>query len=116
MTALPPPLGGLASNPSSVAGAIQSKVGNASAALASAVFSADAGVAAAASVVADSKTNAGLATVDKFDYVVVGSGPGGATVARMLSDNPKLRVLLLEAGPDADAAPPISDSASARAI
>ena len=66
MTALPPPLGGLASDPSSLAGAIQSKVGNASAALASAMFSADAGVAAAASVVADSKTNAGLATVDKF--------------------------------------------------
>ncbi len=113
MTALPPPLGGLASDPSSLAGAIQSKVGNASAALASAMFSPDAGVAAAASVVADSKTNAGLATVDKFDYVVVGSGPGGATVARMLSDNPKLRVLLLEAGPDADAAQPISDSATA---
>jgi len=34
-----------------------------------------------------------------FDYVVLGAGSAGCTVAGLLSEDPKVRVLLLEAGP-----------------
>lgn len=69
-------------------------------------------LATAANAVADAKTDTGK-SADKYDYVVVGSGPGGATVAHQLTANPKLRVLVLKAGPDADAAPPITVSSNA---
>ncbi|MFM9281196.1 GMC family oxidoreductase [Paenibacillus jiagnxiensis] len=45
-----------------------------------------------------------------FDYIVVGTGPAGAVIAKTLTDDKKTSVLVLEAGENRDRDLPIRDS------
>ncbi|MEH7331759.1 GMC family oxidoreductase [Neobacillus drentensis] len=45
-----------------------------------------------------------------FDYVVVGTGPAGAVIAKTLSDDKKTSVLIIDAGENNDRDKPIRDS------
>lgn len=51
-----------------------------------------------------------------YDYIVVGTGPAGATIAKTLSDDRRNSVLLLEAGENNNQDLPIRDSAFAYVI
>ncbi|WP_336788583.1 GMC family oxidoreductase [Paenibacillus sp. MMO-177] len=48
-----------------------------------------------------------------YDYIVVGTGPAGAVIAKTLTDDKKTSVLLLEAGANNDKDKPITDSTMA---
>lgn len=45
-----------------------------------------------------------------YDYIVVGTGPAGAVIAKKLTDDKKTSVLVLEAGENNDRDTPISNS------
>jgi choline dehydrogenase len=54
--------------------------------------------------------------VDKkltFDYIIIGTGPAGAVIAKTLTDDRKTSALLIEAGENNDKDKPIRDSAFA---
>lgn len=42
-----------------------------------------------------------------FDYVIIGTGPAGAVIAKNLTDNKKTSVLVLEAGENNDKDEPL---------
>lgn len=54
--------------------------------------------------------NQGTDSHSMFDYIIVGTGPAGAVLARKLTDDKKTSVLVLEAGDNNSGEQPIRDS------
>jgi len=53
--------------------------------------------------------DASSANGQEFDYIIIGGGLGGTTVAGRLSENPAISVLLVEAGADNRGDPRVYD-------
>lgn len=47
--------------------------------------------------------------IDSYDYIIVGGGPGGLTVANRLSELPNVTVAVIEAGGDVSQNPNVTD-------
>ncbi|MGP9652492.1 FAD-binding protein, partial [Glutamicibacter sp. AOP38-B1-38] len=41
-----------------------------------------------------------MSNTNEFDYIVIGGGSAGAAAAARLSEDPAVRIALVEAGPD----------------